>query len=124
MVDLIGTKCQNCGFHQKLLVGTSNPDQVYNDLNDDFNYYKIFYCPKHNILTNVEIFNQSPTILQQLEQQHNNNYWWSAAADCEDSIEISDVEEIIRSEIICPRWTRTKLKAEFEEMLETKREEK
>jgi hypothetical protein len=64
MVDLVQVICGNYGFEQMLVIGRSNPDQVYNDPNDDFNYYKVFYCPKHHAFINFETFNQNSSQLQ------------------------------------------------------------
>jgi hypothetical protein len=98
MVDLVRIKCQNCDFDLKLLIGTSNPDQVYNDLNDDFNYHKIFYCPSLGMFISLETFNLKSNQFQLANQLKGA---FGTEAECPNSIEIHDAAEF-PSDIPCP----------------------
>ena len=114
MVDLVNVTCGSCDFEQMLLIGTSNLDQVYNDLNDDFNYYKIFYCPTHRAFANLETFNPN------LSRQHFDNYTHHecpAKVGCTSVIEVEDTTRFTRDNS-CPKCGNTSLKVTSKEMLD------
>ena len=112
MVDLTEIKCQNCDFNLKLLIGTSNLDQVYNDLNDDFNYHKIFYCPSHRIFTSLETFN-----LNQFQLTDVLLYFHGVETGCANTIEIEDATKIPPN-IPCPNCNRIALRFDSKNLIE------
>jgi transcription elongation factor Elf1 len=116
MVDLVDVTCGNCDFEQKLLTGTSNPDQVYDDLNDDFNYYRVFYRPAHPpTFINLETFNQNSS---QLLTHNYSNDQCPAELGCADLIVVEDMTTFTR-DFPCPKCGRaSSLKIAIKEMIE------
>lgn len=114
MVDLVDVTCGNCGFEQMLLFGTSNLDQVYNDLNDDFNYYRVFYCPVHQAFTNLETFNQDLSKMQTSNYAH---YRCPTEPRCTRVIEVEDLIRFTQ-DYPCPKCGTNSLNLTTKEMLE------
>jgi predicted RNA-binding Zn-ribbon protein involved in translation (DUF1610 family) len=102
MVNLTDIACRNCGFEQMLLIGTSNFDQVYTDLNNDFNYYKVFYCPVHHVFANLEAFNQNLSQMQNRDYYIHNNTRCPADAGCTNAIELEDMVKFTQ-DFPCPK---------------------
>ncbi len=48
-MDVWRVKCSNCGYIEKLTLGSYDLEQTFTDLNEDFAYYKLFMCKKENV---------------------------------------------------------------------------
>ncbi len=51
-------KCDKCGYEAKLNLGSTNLDQTYSDLNEDYAYYKLFVCKKENVFVTENVYNR------------------------------------------------------------------
>ena len=40
-------QCTRCRYEASVEVGSYTPEESYNDLNEDFSYFKVFVCPFH-----------------------------------------------------------------------------
>lgn len=56
-MDIWHVKCDNCGYEKKMNVGSTDLDQTYSDLNEDFAYYKLFICRKENVFVTGNVLN-------------------------------------------------------------------
>jgi len=57
-MDVWHVKCSKCGYETKLNLGSTDLDQTYSDLNEDFAYYKLFLCKKENIFVSENVYNR------------------------------------------------------------------
>lgn len=57
-MDLWHVKCPKCGYEKKLNLGSTDLDQTYSDLNEDFAYYQLFICKKENVFVTGNVHNR------------------------------------------------------------------
>jgi DNA-directed RNA polymerase subunit M/transcription elongation factor TFIIS len=57
-MDVWHVKCSKCGYEIKLNLGSTDLDQTYSDLNEDFAYYKLFTCKIENIFVTANVHNR------------------------------------------------------------------
>ncbi|MHA2408230.1 MAG: hypothetical protein ACXACA_07655 [Candidatus Ranarchaeia archaeon] len=44
-MDLYELSCPKCGYKKRVLLGTQESKETLSDLNEDFAYYQLYYCP-------------------------------------------------------------------------------
>jgi hypothetical protein len=54
-MQLLEIYCPSCGYRVSLLVGTQQPSQTYSDLNEDFAFYQLFFCPADKSLHSMNV---------------------------------------------------------------------
>lgn len=52
-MDIWHVKCSNCGYETNLLLGGTDLNQTYSDLNEDFSFYSLFICKQEKIFVTV-----------------------------------------------------------------------
>ncbi len=48
-------KCESCGYETKLLLGSSDFDQILTDVNADYAEYRLFVCKKESKFVHADI---------------------------------------------------------------------
>lgn len=48
-------RCGGCGYETKLSLGSTDLDQTYSDLNEDFAFFKLFTCKSEKVFVAVNI---------------------------------------------------------------------
>ena len=54
-MDLLELNCDHCGYHKRVLAGTSDRSQSLSDLIEDFSYYHLFLCPTGKEIQSLDV---------------------------------------------------------------------
>ena len=76
-MDVWHVTCSKCGYETKLNLGSTDLDQTYSDLNEDFAYYKLFICKKENVFVT--------------ENVHNTDFDNTCAADGSELVQVDEI---------------------------------
>jgi hypothetical protein len=55
-MELWKLKCKICKYATHVLTGTSESDQTFSDLNEDFSYYRVYECANDKTLLSINVW--------------------------------------------------------------------
>ncbi len=57
-MELWHVKCNSCGYEATFNLGSTDLDQTYSDLNEDFAYYRLFACKVEKNFLSADVHNR------------------------------------------------------------------